>query len=179
MKPTRRQLIVGTGAISIGTVGTMWSMDSATAIDVSIGSLTIPNVSHTGGFEKIEVEVQGEFRWKDANADTLEVVLAAGDPNADPTELDTQTTSISSSTGTHETDLRDDILESATLGKGDFELLPGQPQSETPVKIQLIGRLKSGSQIIAENTVSTEPVITINEQSAEITLGGTGEIIIS
>ena len=179
MKPTRRQLIVGTGAISIGTVGTIWSMDSAAAVNVSIGSLTIPNVSHTGDFEKIEVEVQGEFRWKDANADTLEVVLAAGNPNAEPTELDTQTTTISSTSGTHTTDLRDDILQSATLGKSDFELLPGQPQSETTVQIQLIGRLKSGSQIIAENTVSTEPVITINEQSAEITLGGSGEIIIS
>lgn len=179
MKPTRRQLIVGTGAVSIGTIGTLWSMESAAAVDVSIGSLTIPDVTHTGEFETIEVEVQGEFRWQNANADTLEVVLAAGRTNADPTELDTQTTSITSSSSTHTTDLRDDILQSLTLGKGDFELLPGQPSRETTVTIALIARLKSNGQTIVENSVRTEPTITINEQSGEVTLGGTGEIIIS
>jgi len=179
MQPTKRQFIIGTGAISIGTLGTIWSMDSATAINVSIGSLTIPDVSHTGDFSTIEVEINGEFRWKDAQADTLETVLAAGSAAADPTELDTQTKSITSQSGTHTTDLRDDILQSTTLGKRDFELLPGQPKRETQVKIALIGRLKSGSQIIAENRVTATPTITINEQTAEISLGGTGEIIIS
>jgi len=179
MKPTRRQLIVGTGAISIGTVGTILTTQNAEAVSIAIGELTIPDANHTGEVNSVEVEVQAETRWKDAKADTLEIALAAGESENRLTELDVQSKSLSENNGTHTTDLRDDVLESSSLSKGSFELAPGQPQKQVDIAVQLRARLMRSDETLVANSVTETATVTITAQTAEITLGGTGELIIS
>ena len=66
-RPNRRQVVVGIGAIGIGTTGTILSTQDAEAVSVAMGEMTIPDKAHSGEISEIIADVDVEIDFEANN----------------------------------------------------------------------------------------------------------------
>ena len=159
-RPNRRQVVVGIGAIGIGTTGTILSTRNAEAVSVAIGEMEIPDKAHSGEISEIIADVDVEIEYESNNQpDAINIAIEAGQADSTLTEISTETIdSLSETSGTTENTISGDLLESSSLSKGKWDLLPGQPQANVDVEIQITAELVRSGSTIAESSVRTATV---------------------
>lgn len=174
---TRRQVVLGAGAISIGTVGLLLNTDTTHAASIDATNLDLPDYERAGDIqEELIVTVETEITYESELVPD-EIILKghAGEPEQ-LTELTTQTISVDTkSSNTVTKTLEMDVLESTSLAVSNFELLTGMSQRSQDVQIKLEAILKESSQTLAEATTTETATVTIKANSAEIGFTATGE----
>ena len=179
-RPNRRQVVVGIGAIGIGTTGTILSTRDAEAVSVAMGEMTIPDKAHSGEISEIIADVDVEIDFEANNQpDAINIAMEAGQADSTLTEISTETEDLSETSGTTETTVSGDLLESSSLSKGTWDLLPGQPQANVDVEIQITAELVRSGSTIAESTVSDMATVTRNRNTGSVEIAAEGSLTIS
>jgi hypothetical protein len=178
---TRRRFVVGTGAVGIGTLGTLWFTGDAEAVSVSFGELNIPDAEHVGDAESVAIDVDADIQWDASRPiDMIALTLATGDTNNQPTEIaSTELQDVANSSGDTTATLSGDVLDSASLARSDFELLTGQPSRQQQIEVVLTARIISESTELAQASVSDTATITVMRGNATIEIAAEGELQIS
>jgi hypothetical protein len=169
--------VIGTGAVGVGTLGTLWHSRTANAVEIDTQSLDLPDYEQAGDIqEKLVVSIDSEVTYEsDVQPDTLEIVGHAGAPN-DLYELTSESIELTESTSKPiTTTLEIDVLESLSLDLSQFQLLTGMDKRETDVQVQLEAILRESGSKLAEAAITETATITITKNSAEIGLSGTAE----
>jgi hypothetical protein len=174
-------VIVGLGAIGIGTTGTILSTRDAEAVRVSMGEMELPDKEHSGEINEIIADVDVEVEYESNNQpDAIKLTMSAGQVNSRLTEIQTETVeNLTETSGTTETTISGDILESSSLAKSTWELLPGQPQANVDVEIQITAKLMRNGSTIAEGSVSDTATVTRNKNTGSVELAAEGTLTIS
>ena len=179
-RPNRRQVVIGIGAIGIGTTGTILSTQDAEAVSVAMGEMEIPDKEHSGEINEIIADVDVEVDFEANNQpDAINIAIEAGQADSRLTEISTETVDLSETSGTTETTVSGDLLESSSLSKGTWDLLPGQPQANVDVEIQIIAELVRSGSTIAEGTVSDMATVTRNRNTGSVEIAAEGGLTIS
>lgn len=173
--------MIGIGAIGIGTTGTILSTQDAEAVSVSMGQMELPDKEHSGEINEIIADVDVEVEYESNNQpDGITLTMRAGQVNSRLTEIQTETVgNLTETSGTTETTISGDILESSSLSKGTWDLLPGQPLANVDVEIQITAELMRNGSTIAEGSVSDTATVTRNKNTGSVELAANGSLTIS
>jgi hypothetical protein len=173
--------VIGIGAVGIGTTGTILSTRDAEAVSVAMGEMTIPDKEHSGEINEIIADVDVEIDYESNNQpDEIALAMEAGQADSRLTEISTETIdSLSDASGTTETTISGDILKSSSLSKGTWDLLPGQPQANVDVEIQITAKLMQNGSTIAEGSVSDTATVTRNKNTGSVELAANGSLTIN
>lgn len=174
---TRRKVVIGAGAISLGTAGLVWQTESASAANIDAKSLDLPDYDHAGEIqEELLVTIETEITYEsELVPDEIVLIGHAGEPDQ-LTELTSETISVDTESSNTVTEtLEMDVLESTSLAVSNFELLTGMSQRTQDVQIKLEAILKESSQTLAEATTTETAEITVTENSASIGFEATGK----
>jgi hypothetical protein len=49
---TRRKVVIGTGVLGVGTLGTLWHTQTANAVEINTQSLDLPDYEQAGDIEE-------------------------------------------------------------------------------------------------------------------------------
>jgi len=174
-------VIVGIGAIGVGTTGTILSTRDAEAVSVSMGQMELPDKEHSGEINEIIADVDVEVEFESNNQpDSIALTMHAGQVDSRLTEIQTKTIEdLTETSGTTETAMSGDILESSSLAKSTWELLPGQPQANVDVEIQITAELMQNGSTIAKGNVSDTATVTRNKNTGNVELAAKGSLTIS
>ena len=176
----RRKVLTATGAILTGASGAYLSTREADAVSVSMGEMTIPDEEHSGEISEIIADVDVEIDFEANNQpDAINIAMEAGQADSRLTEISTETEDLSETSGTTETTVSGDLLESSSLSKGTWDLLPGQPQANVDVEIQITAELVRSGSTIAESTVSDTATVTRNRNTGSVEIAAEGSLTIS
>jgi hypothetical protein len=172
--------VIGIGAVGIGTTGTILSTRDAKAISVSMGQMELPDKEHSGEINEIIADVDVEVEYESNNQpDAITLTMRAGQMESRLTEIQTKTIEdLSDTSGTTEHTISGDILESSSLSKSTWDLLPGQPQANVDVDIQITAELVRNGSTIAESTVSDTATVTRNKNTGNVELAAKGSLTI-
>lgn len=173
--------MIGIGAVGIGTAGTILSTQDAEAVSVAMGEMTIPDKDHSGEINEIVADVDVEIEYESNNQpDAINIAMETGQADSRLTEISTETIdSLSDASGTTETTISGDILESSSLSVDTFELLPGQPAANVDVEIQITAELVRSGSTIAEGGVSDTATVTRNRNTGNVELAAEGSLTIN
>jgi hypothetical protein len=174
-------VIVGIGAVSIGTTGTILSTQDAEAVSVSMGQMELPDKEHSGEVNEIIADVDVEVEFESNNQpDGITLTMRAGQVDSRLTEIQTETIEdLTETSGTTETTISGDILESSSLSKGTWDLLPGQPLANVDVEIEITAELMQNGSTIAEGSVSDTATVTRNKNTGSVELAANGSLTIN
>jgi len=174
-------VIVGLGAIGVGTTGTILSTRDAEAVRVSMGEMKLPDKEHSGEINEIIADVDVEVEYESNNQpDAINVTMHAGQVDSRLTKIQTKTIEdLTETSGTTETAISGDILESSSLAKSTWELLPGQPQANVDVEIQITAKLMQNGSTIAEGSVSDTATVTRNKNTGNVELAAKGSLTVN
>jgi len=180
-RPNRRQVIVGLGAVGIGTTGTILSTRDAEAVRVSMGQMELPDKEHSGEINEIIADVDVEVKYESNNQpDGITLTMRAGQVDSRLTKIQTKTIEdLTETSGTTETAISSDILESSSLSKGTWDLLPGQPQANVDVEIQITAELMRNGSTIAKGSVSDTATVTRNKNTGSVELAAKGSLTVN
>jgi len=180
-RPNRRQVIVGVGAVSIGTTGTILSTRDAEAVRVSMGQMELSDKEHSGEINEIIADVDVEVEFESNNQpDNITLTMHAGQVESRLTEIETKSIdNLTETSGTTETAISGDILESSSLSKGTWDLLPGQPLANVDVEIEITAKLMRNGSTIAEGSVSDTATVTRNRNTGSVELAANGSLTIN
>jgi len=180
-RPNRRQVIVGLGAIGVGTTGTILSTRDAEAVRVSMGQMELPDKEHSGEINEIIADVDVEVEFESNNQpDGITLTMRAGQVESRLTEIEDKTVEdLTETSGTTETTISGDILESSSLAKATWDLLPGQPQANVDVEIEITAELMQNGSAIAEGSVSDTATVTRNKNTGSVELAANGSLTIN
>ena len=180
-RPNRRQVIVGLGAVSIGTTGTILSTRDVEAVSVSMGQMELPDKEHGGEINEIIADVDVEVEYESNNQpDSIALTMRAGQVESRLTEIQTKTVEdLTETSGTTETTISGDILESSSLAKSTWQLLPGQPEANVDVEIQIIAELMQNGSTIAKGSVSDTATVTRNKNTGSVELAAKGSLTVN
>ena len=175
----RRTFVAALTATGIGSTAILINSRSTKAASVAIDGLEIPDQSHHGEVNSLEIEVDAIADFESTvNPDSYTFTLSIGDAESTMQAIDDVTSSSSlSSTDTVEGTLTGSLTETYHFAPEDFEPNNGGERSTT-VWVGLDFELVHDGESIESASV-TEPVqITVNGGSIEATLsvGGTGTI---
>jgi hypothetical protein len=174
-------VVVGLGAVGIGTTGTILSTQDAEAVSVAMGEMTLPDKEHSGEINEIIADVDVEVEYESNNQpDGITLTMSAGQVNSRLTEIEDKTVdNLTETSGTTETTISGDILESSSLSKGTWDLLPGQPLANVDVEIQITAELMRNGSTIAEGSVSDTATVTRNKNTGRVELAANGSLTIN
>lgn len=174
---TRRKVVIGAGAISLGTAGLVWQTETASAASIDATNLDLPDYDHAGEItNELIVNIDCEVTYESELVPD-EIILKghAGEPEQ-LTELTTKPISVDTESSNTVTEtLEMDVLESTSLAVSNFELLTGMSQRTQDVQIKLEAILKESGQTLAEASTTETATVTVTENSAEIGFDATGE----
>jgi len=174
-------VIVGIGAVGIGTTGTILSTRDAEAVSVAMGQMELPDKEHSGEINEIIADVDVEVEYESNNQpDGIALTMHAGQVESRLTEIEDKTVeNLTETSGTTETAISGDILESSSLSKGTWDLLPGQPQANVDVEIQITAKLMRNGSTIAESSVSDTATVTRTKNTGSVELAANGSLTIN
>ena len=176
---TRRKAIVGLGGIIGGTLGGLhMASGDAAAIDVQTGTMQVSDAEHTGTINEVIATLDVEIEYESDTASDIELALEAGERHSDPTTITTDTHELDGTSGTLETTIEGDILESSSLRSDTWELIVGQDETTVEVSIGVVATLLSDGETVAEATQTDIASITRHEQTGDVTLTVEGEFAI-
>jgi hypothetical protein len=174
---TRRKAIIGLGGIATGTAGTvLFGTENAQAASINLNVLEVGDLEHTGTLETLDIVIDTTIEWEaDSAPSKIETYVETG--RADNTyEVQRETVDVDSPTGSTDKQITANVLEAGNLAKSDFELFAGQPKRDVDVSVVLGVEVYHNGSISVSDEISTQATVTVNEQTATVTIGGVGEL---
>lgn len=182
---SRRRVLGGIAATAAGSTALYVSTSQSSAqVDIQLGDLTIPNVSHSTGGDEIEsadLEVQANYEYESSHEPdefTLQLLIGDAETTLEPIDEITQTDSLSKTASGSET-LSGAITETYHFATETLEP-SGESEESTAVYVGLSFTLRKDGETIAEQELVEPVTITVDgkELDATASIGGTGEITI-
>lgn len=176
--PTRREFAVAVGGIVGGVAVTSTGSEPASAAQVEMDGLDIPDANHVGEVNDITLYSSAEVGWE-SNADiggwTLR--MDVGRSEDDLERLDFALGSNPAASGTATRELSGSLLE---LDAFRPELFAAESEVTT---VEIVARLgfeltDTAGEVIAGDSVQTTATITVEPEHMDVSvsLGGEGEI---
>jgi hypothetical protein len=174
---TRRKAIIGLGGIATGTAGTiLFGTGQTQAASIELNTLDVADIEHTGKLETLDITVDATIDWQAETTPSEIAVYIETGQIGNTYEIQRKTLSVDSPSGSTTTELAGNVLEAGNLGKSDFELFAGQPERSVEIEIVLGVDVSHNGAVSVSDSLSTTATVTINEQTATVTIGGVGEL---
>ena len=176
---TRRKVVLATGALAIGGTSVFGSQNTA-AVEVDAGEFKIEDQEYHSTVESVEISVDTAVSYESSIVpDSIELSLMAGRDGYDRTEVGSESIEIDTdATGTKETTIKGNVLESASVSTGDFELLTGQSQRHVDLAFELVVELLKDGESLASQRLSETATVIVKETTASLELKAEGTLVI-
>jgi len=176
----RRRVILGTGSIATATIaGIAVGSEPASGASISMDSMSLQDVSHKGSPDDVVVDLETQAQWEVNERPTAAFLYVKAGERGATTEVHRKEYTVTSQTGTLDETLTTSILKSASLSKGDFELLTGQSTRSVNVEVGVGIDVVNNGTVLVSDYLSDTATIDISEQEATASLGVSGSFTIS
>jgi len=176
----RRRVLIGTGSIATATIaGIAVGSEPASGATITMDAMSLQDAETKGNPDDVVVDLETKAQW-DANERPTAAYLyvKAGEPGA-TTEVKRQEFTVTNQTGTLEETVTTSVLKSASLSKGDFELLTGQSTRSVDVEVGVGIDVVDSGTVLVSDYLSDTATIEVSETEATVSMGVTGTFTIS
>lgn len=166
------------GGIAIGTTGAVLSTPSAKAVAAT--GLDIQGVTHYGKPSKVTLNTATDVSWETTRGlDTVRLTTAVGNGYDNLTEINTTEVDDVGTTGNRTVEVSANVLKSSAFAVSEFELLPGQSQTEVEIYVKQTVALVANGDAIASDSIRDMAVVTIKPDETELRVSGDGELTVA